>query len=312
MSAQEAWSLICRLFAGGTPVFRNMLSPAEIKACSALGPAIKPTSVNETFVLCPHCQQHNGEIFSDGQVGRVCRCPDCGSVPLTAEDCAALMLDENWLRSRLRMAMDIKSHDSITELGDGVWRLGDARRAPVLLARDALHLCTTPGVFDRVRVPGADIKLVAPRHPKVGETPFPPGVVWLRLEERFALYGGGISYIAPGAAPNPVADPWTPVNGPFSADFRWVTLAARPNPIHFTEGQAGVLRVLWESRGQPLTAGTIRIRANVDSPPGDLFKVKPRDKGKPEVEDRHFAYNQLVTCRQREGLYWMPCAAGSG
>jgi hypothetical protein len=38
--------LVCRLFAGGTPVFRGALSPAEIRACTSLGPAIKPTVVN--------------------------------------------------------------------------------------------------------------------------------------------------------------------------------------------------------------------------------------------------------------------------
>ena len=50
------------------------------------------------------------------------------------------MLDENWLRSRLRMAMDIESRDGVTEIADGVWRLGDARREPVLLSRSLARL----------------------------------------------------------------------------------------------------------------------------------------------------------------------------
>ena len=48
MSVNDAWSLFCRLFAGGTPIFRGALSPVEIKACSAVEPAIKGTVVNRT------------------------------------------------------------------------------------------------------------------------------------------------------------------------------------------------------------------------------------------------------------------------
>lgn len=70
MSTHEAWSLICRLFAGGTPVFRGALSPAEIVACATLGPAIKPTVINRTFTLCPYCQQRSGQILAMVRVGR--------------------------------------------------------------------------------------------------------------------------------------------------------------------------------------------------------------------------------------------------
>lgn len=41
----------------------------------------------------------------------------------------------------------------------------------------------------------------------------------------------------------------------------------------------------------------------------DLFKVKPRDKGKPEAEGPLFAYRALVVTQKRQGLYSMPCAA---
>ncbi len=33
------------------------------------------------------------QIFSDGQGGQVCQCPDCGPIPLAADDRAAVMLD---------------------------------------------------------------------------------------------------------------------------------------------------------------------------------------------------------------------------
>jgi hypothetical protein len=41
----------------------------------------------------------------------------------------------------------------------------------------------------------------------------------------------------------------------------------------------------------------------------DLFKVKARDKGKPEAEGPLSAYRMLVVTQQRAGLYAMPCAA---
>jgi hypothetical protein len=77
MSVHEAWSLVCRLFAGGSPVLR--------------------------LALCPYCQLQNGQIFSDGHGGQFCQCADCGPIALMADERTAVMLDEQWLRSRLRM-----------------------------------------------------------------------------------------------------------------------------------------------------------------------------------------------------------------
>lgn len=54
---------------------------------------------------------------------------DCGSIPLAADDRAAVKLDEGWLMSRLRMALEIESRDGVTNLGEGVWRLGEARKS---------------------------------------------------------------------------------------------------------------------------------------------------------------------------------------
>jgi hypothetical protein len=53
-------------------------------------------------------------------------------------------------------------------------------------------------------------------------------------------------------------------------------------------------------------------RAGLESDkPVDVFKVKRRDKGKPEVERRQAAYHALVVTQQRQGLYSMPCAPAS-
>jgi len=312
MSAHEAWSLVCRLFAGGTPVFRGALSPTEVRACTALGPAIKPTVINRTFTLCPYCQLRSGQIVSDGKGGQACQCPDCGLIPIAPEDRSAVMLDEKWLRLKLRMALDIESRDDVTDLGDGVWRLGDARKGPLLLARDLIPLCIDPSVFDRVRVAGASIRVITPASVEARRVRLPAGIEWLPLDERFAFYGGGISFLQPGTQPDPVdsQDPWTPVYGPFSADFRWVTLPGRAVPIHCSEGQAAVFSALWGFKGQKVKAEAIMTRAGLSSDkPNDLFKVRTRDKGKQHYEDQHHAYEVLVMTHKRDGLYWMPCAA---
>jgi hypothetical protein len=92
------------------------------------------------------------------------------------DDRAAVMLDEQWLRSRLRMALEIESRDGITDIADGVWRLGDARREPVVLARSLMRLWAEPSIFDRVRVAGAGIRVIAPQSERVRGSPFASGI----------------------------------------------------------------------------------------------------------------------------------------
>ena len=135
---------------------------------------------------------------------------------------------------------------------------------------------------------------------------------WLALEERFTLYGGAISFIATSPPTTPaVADPATPVSGPFSADFKWATLPDISSaPIQFTDGQSKVFGALWSFKGEAMTADRIMQRAGLDSAkPSDLFKVKTKDKGKSGPEAQHAAYGALVVTQQRAGLYAMPCAA---
>ncbi len=282
-------------------------------ACSSLGPAVKPTVVNRTFTLCPYCQLRNGQIFGDGQGGQVCQCPDCGPIPLAADDRAAVMLDEGWLRSKLRIALEIESRDGVTDLGNGIWRLGEARREPVLLSRSLPRLWADPAVFDRIRVPGAGIRVIAPRAAEVRGVPFAAGIDWLPMEERFTFYGGGIAHIRPGATPEPpvAVDPWTPVHGPFSADFGWVTLDDWAHgPIRCTDGQAAVFSALWSFKGAEVDGERIMTRAGQSSDkPIDLFKVKTTNKGKPEYEGPLHAYRALVKTNRRQGVYWMPCAS---
>ena len=312
MATHDAWALICRLFAGGTPVLRAMLSPREAVALSILGKAVKPTVMDQSFVLCPHCQQHRAQVWSDGRGGRMCRCPDCGPVTVEAADGAALVLDEDWLRQKMRLALGIESRDGIDDLGGGAWRLGDARRSPVLLARDLTRVLHEPALLERVRVAGGDIRVITPRPSTTRGAPFGAGVEWLALEERFAFYGGGITFIAtPSPVAQAVADPATPVNGPFSADFRWATLPdVQATPIQFTKGQASVFKALWELKGVEVDGERVMQRAGQKSDkPIDLFKIKAKDKGNPLHAARLAAYGALVVTQQRAGLYAMPCAA---
>jgi len=312
MATHDAWALVCRLFAGGTPVLRATLSPREVSALSVLGKTVRPAVLDQSFVLCPHCQQHRAQVWSDGRGGRICRCPECGQVPVEAIDGAALALDEDWLRQKMRLAIDIESRDDVDDLGDGAWRLGNARRSPVVLARDLTRVLHEPTLLDRVRVAGSNILVITPWPRTTRGSPFGSGVEWLALEERFTFYGGGISFIpsAPSAAPA-VADPAAPVNGPFSADFKWATLPdVQATPIRFTDGQAKVFESLWSFKGVEVDGERIIQRAGQKSDkPIDLFKIKSKDKGKPEHEARLAAYGALVVTQQRAGLYSMPCAA---
>jgi len=313
MVAHDAWQFVCRLFASGTPLLRATLSPREAALLPHLGRAIQAAVIDQSFVLCPHCLLHRVPVFGDGHGGRLCRCPDCGPVPLVPQDTAAIRLDEDWLRRKLRLALSIESRDGVDDLGGGVWRLGDSRRSPVLLARDLVRLWREPALLDRVRVAGGDIRVITPKPRETRGAPFGAGVEWLALEDRFAFYGGGVSFIGAPGEQNPAqaVDPTMPVHGPFSADFKWVTLPGWPHgPIRLTEAQAVVFEALWSFKGEPRTAEQIMQRAGLDSDkPIDVFKVKPRDKGKPEAEGPLAAYRALVVTQRRQGLYSMPCAA---
>ena len=313
MATHDAWALVCRLFAGGTPVLRTTLSPRETSVLPVLGKAVRPMTVDQSFVLCPHCQQHRAQVWGDGRGGRMCRCPDCGPVAVDANDGAALALDEDWLRQKLRLALGIESRDGNDDQGGGVWRLGDARRSPIVLARDLTRVLYEPALLNRVRVAGSDLRVITPRPSITRGSPFGAGVEWLALEERFTFYGGGITLFGtPSPSVTPVvADPAVPVNGPFSADFKWATLPdVQATPIQFTDGQSKVFKALWSFKGAEVDGARIMSSADLESDkPIDLFKIKAKDKGSPLHEARLAAYGALVVTQQRAGLYAMPCAA---
>lgn len=312
MNSHHAWSLVCRLFAEGTHVHRWALSPHELAACSLLGSAIKAAPVNQQYVLCPHCNLHRGQVVGDGKGGRLCHCPECGPIQIDPQDLAAVVLNEDWLRKKLRLALEINSRDGIDQVGPGIWRLGDARQGPVILARSLSTLVRTPGILDGFRVKGASLRVITPKPIDQTAHPFAADIEWLPLQERFAFYGDGISFIAPqGNRPEETPrEPAKPVYGPFADDFRTVLLPEHGH-INLTEAQASVFESLWSFKGEPMRAERIMERAGLDSDkPIDVFKVKSRDKGKPGADRPLMAYRELVVTVQRPGLYSMPCSAG--
>ena len=70
----------------------------------------------------------------------------------------------------------------------------------------------------------------------------------------------------------------------------------------------GLFRADGGRRRTPLSDRLQRAGQKSDKPI-DLFKIKSKDKGKPEHEARLAAYGALVVTQQRAGLYSMPCAA---
>ena len=101
------------------------------------------------------------------------------------------------------------------------------------------------------------------------------------------------------------------MHGPFSENFKWVTLEDRKDrPIGFTDQQARVFRVLCEAKGKPMHRDRLVARAKLptDSKTVDAFKVRARYKDSVLHQDRLNAYHALVQSSE-QGEYWMPCAS---
>lgn len=309
MFALESMSLVCRLFALGMPLYFLALSQPERRAVSTLGYALKPAPMGRLQTLCPFCHLKLGAIYATAAACRRCHCPDCGFIPVVSDDLLGVALDEAWLKRKLRLAMDISNHDGIDEISNGIWRIGNARRAPVVLARSLDHVWRDPSVLDRVRVSRGMTSVITPAARTVTSAPLGDAVQWLPLQERFALYGSGLSFIDPGTKQGKTVtdDPAMPVNGPFSGDFRWVTLAEWPHgPIRLTKGQGAIFQALWSFKGLKVDAQRLMSRAGLSSAkPIDLFKAKTKTPINAKHHGALFAYQKLVISIRREGVYWL-------
>lgn len=316
MSARSlAWHLVCRLYAVGCPVKEASLSHNERIGLKRLqqDKVVESAPVRLDCVMCPYCQQLDGPVtLEDGKM--VCHCPDCGPVELDDEDKQAWQLKPDWLARKIRAALNLDSSQQ-TELGKGIFRLGLFDRHPVVIAPKLITLQTCPDLIERARVGRcAEPWFFTPRPLKgVDSQVLGRAAYWWSLEERFALFGGGLSFIPPGAVIEELgSEPPGPTHGPFSADFRWVFLDDAPDdPVLLSDAQAAIFKALWYFRGEPQPGEVILNKAQSKSDrPGDLFKIKPQNKGDPRYERQKLAFDTLVMRKKdRESSYWMPCAA---
>ena len=308
-----AWQLVCRLYAVSYPVKEASLSQDERIGLKRLqqDKAVELAPVRLDYVPCPYCQQLDGPVTSEKGV-MVCHCPDCGPVELDDEDKQAWQLKPDWLTRKIRAALNLDGSQQ-AELGKGIVRLGIFERHPIVIAPKLITLQTCPDLIERARIARyGEPWFMTPRPYKNGDTlVLGRSAYWWSLEERFALFGGSLSFIPPGAVIEGLcSEPPGPTHGPFSADFRWVFLADAPDdPVWLSEAQAAVFKALWHFRGEPETAEVIMNKAGLESPkPIEVFKIKDKNRGDPRYERPKLAYEQLVQRRQREGLYWMDCA----
>ena len=310
-----AWHLVCRLYAVGCPVKEASLSHNERIGLKRLqqDKVVELAPVRLDVVMCPYCQQEDGPVtLEDGKM--VCHCPDCGLVELDDEDKQAWQLKPDWLARKIRAALNLDGSQQ-AELAKGIVRLGLFDRHPVVIAPKLITLQTCPDLIDRARVGRcAEPWFFTPRPLKnVDSQVLGRAAYWWSLEERFALFGGGLSFIPPGAVIEELGnEPLGPTHGPFSADFRWVFLDdAQGDPVLLSEKQAAVFRALWHFQGEPQPGEIVMRKAQSDSDrPGDLFKIKSQNKGDPRYERQKLAFDTLVMRKKdRESSYWMPCAA---
>lgn len=309
----SAWALACSLFVRDRPTIESALSDSERDALALLVElkAVKPAKFDARFVLCPYCQLHRGSVVQGG-TGLLCNCPDCGPVSIDKPDTRAWMLDADWLIRKLRGALDIPAQQGPVAVVSDMWRLGAYQRSPVVLARTLDQVLQQRSLIGRTR--GTSLPwLITPKPLRdIDHDPVAGLATWLPLEERFTLYGGNLSFVAPGASVDDVAlDTTEAVNGSFSADFRWVHLPGdQHGPIALSDAHAAVFSALWHFGGQEQEAHVVMSRASLSSDkPIDVFKVKKQNKGDPKYEAPLRAYKALVKTNQRAGTYAMPCAA---
>jgi hypothetical protein len=303
------WELACGLFARRAPVCQRDLSAAQQAQLPALGSGItRSTASDLRSVLCPFCYQHQGpvEAITEYPVTLACRCPACGLVPLEGDHATRISVDPMWLGRQQRGAMSIQSHDQPQQLSTDIWRIGEVKSEPVVLARNVHVLVNEPNLIDRLRTKASHaVSIIAPRSYAPEALTARLGLNWLRLEERFTWYGSRVTFDVPPKLSldvSPAAP--TKTQGPFSEDFRVVHLDAWPHgPIVLSDAQAAVFRVLHHA-GRELSAEEVMRKAGLASEkPGDVFKVKTKNKGDARFEGPLVAFRALISVNQRLGAY---------
>ena len=262
MATHDAWALVCRLFAGGTPVLRATLSPRETSRLSVLGKAVRPTTVDQSFVLCPTASSIGRR--SGATVGAV-GLPLPGLWPVPSNRTTSRHWPGRGLAAaEMRLALDIESRDGI----DDRRRRMAARRCPPVAGPAGPRSDAGAG---KNRTAGSCAG-GGRRHPR--DHAEAEHDAWIAIRRGRGVAGAGrtIHVLAAGSRSSPpspsatpaVADPATPVNGPFSADFKWATLPdGNGTPIRFTDGQAKVFERAVVVQGRSHDGGTGSCNARV-------------------------------------------------
>lgn len=261
---------------GRTAIAPTLVSPIERDRLDQLRQLGAMTLAPTDVIFCPHCEIRTVRVLAVGSGF----CIDCGLVSLTAKDTLRLAPDGEWLRRRMAQALGLAGEPAWVIVPGRVWKIGDIRTAAqrrrilfgqqigdmmvlrVLLAAWPTHVGETPAVIvttsppDRVFLPGVPATLVP-------------------LPAAFRLRGGGLvadEAVWAGAGAPAGLGATLRRHGPFSHDFREVTLPGEETPIPLTPAQAAIMRVLWELEGGSIDRKTLMRRAGVElEKPVDAF-----------------------------------------
>ena len=307
---QQAINLAALLFVRGGFSLESGLHDGEISALQVLKQvkAVVASKVNATDAMCAFCGLYRGPIFRSDD-GLMVQCPDCGPFRLDPASQRSWQLDDEWLIRKLRGALDIAAHSTVSPIAEGVWDIGRYKKRPVVLAR-RIDLVERHGlrIFHGPE-PRNQSWVITPRPlGRLTQDPLAGAATWWHLEDRFALHGMTLRLL--GDDPDAVVDANgvvipVAVHGPFSQDFTWVHLDGWPQgPIRLTEAQARLFEVLWEHRNQAQSAELLMRQAGLASEkPMDVFKLKASNRGDAKYEGPLHAYERLVIRQRRHGLY---------
>lgn len=307
---QQAINLAALLFVRGGASLESGLHDGEIKALHVLrqAKAVVPVQISARDAMCAFCGLYRGPIFR-GDDGLMVQCPDCGPYRLDPASQRTWRLDDDWLIRKLRGALDIAPHSSVSPIVDGVWDIGRYKKRPVVLAR-RIEVVERHGlrIFHGPE-PRIQSWVITPRPlGRLTQDPMAGTATWWHLEARFALHGMALRLLGDGqdAAEDLAGAVIAPaVHGPFSHDFAWVHLEGWPHgPIRLTEAQAKLFATLWTHRNQAQSGELLMRQAGLASEkPMDVFKIKAANRGDPLYEGPLQAYERLVTRQRRLGLY---------
>lgn len=309
---QQAINLAALLFVRGGFSMESGLHEGEVSALHVLKQvkAVVAGHINTSDALCAFCGLYRGPIFRNDD-GLMVQCPDCGPFRLDPASQRSWQLDDEWLIRKLRGALDIAAHSTVSPIAEGVWDIGRYKKRSVVLAR-RIDLVERHGlrIFHGPE-PRNQSWVITPRPlGRLTHDPLQGIATWWHLEAKFALHGMALRLL--GDDPDVLLDSSeklipVAVHGPFSQDFSWVHLDGWSHgPIRLTEAQAMLFAVFWEHRHQPQSAEFLMMRAGLASEkPMDVFKVKAINRGDPQYEGPLHAYRQLVSRQRRQGQYQM-------